>query len=383
MRTDREEAIAHLLIHALTGDLNEQEKMRLDAWLDNPEHLAVFRKICKQENIRYKLACLEHSDKELAGKRLKMNIAKRIRRRKMQMWLRVAAGLLIPLCVGGSVWFLTKSEVSIRKGEPTEEYVDTSLPVIRLASGEEICLAKDSVYNLGEGILASQEKGVVRYEPTANDERNSLSVKYHEIYTPRGTEYRMVLPDGTKVCLNAESSLRFPVAFSTGERRVMCDGEVFFDVARDSLRPFLVESAGNVVKVLGTRFDVRHYADEPYTAVLLSGSIHLTGNGGNVKLQPGEQARMQGDKWIVEPADLEMTSWVDGYFLFKNKSLMYIMKELARWYDIEVFYADSQKQNEYYSFEIERNSSLEQVMEILRKTRTLDVEINGRTVVIR
>ena len=100
-------------------------------------------------------------------------------------------------------------------------------------------------------------------------------------------------------------------------------------------------------------------------------------------MQPGEQARMQGDKWVVEPADLEMTSWVDGYFLFKNKSLMYIMKELARWYDIEVFYADSQKQNEYYSFEIERNSSLEQVMEILRKTRTLDVEINGRTVVIR
>lgn len=382
MRTDSEEVLVHLIIHALTGDLSEQEKTRLDAWLENPEHLAVFRQISSQANIRHKLACLENSDKERAGKRLKMNIEKRIRRRKIQIWRRVVAGLLIPLCVGGSVWFLTKSAVSIRKEEPTEEYADTSLPVIRLASGEEIRLAKDSVYNLEVGILEFQE-GVVRYEPTANDERDPLSVKYHEIYTPRGTEYRMILPDGTKVCLNAESSLRFPVVFPAEERRVICDGEVFFDVAQDSLRPFLVESAGNVVKVLGTRFDVRHYADEPYTAVLLSGSIHLTGNGGSVRLQPGEQARMQGDKWIVEPADWEMTSWVDGYFLFKNKSLRHIMKELARWYNIEVFYADSQKQNEYYSFEIERSCSFKQVMEILRKTRTLDVEINGRTVVIR
>ena len=86
----------------------------------------------------------------------------------------------------------------------------------------------------------------------------------------------MILPDGTKVWMNAESVVRFPVVFPTGERRVACDGEVFFDVARDSLRPFRVETAGNVVKVLGTRFDIRHYEDEPYSAVLLSGSIRLS-----------------------------------------------------------------------------------------------------------
>lgn len=89
------------------------------------------------------------------------------------------------------------------------------------------------------------------------------------------------------------------------------------------------------------------------------------------------------ERWVVGKAEASATSWIDGYFLFDNRSLEYIMRELARWYDIEVFFVDSDKQNEYYSFEIERSSSLKQVMNILEKTRTLDVELKGRTVIIR
>ena len=193
----------------------------------------------------------------------------------------------------------------------------------------------------------------------------------------------MILPDGTKVWMNAESVVRFPVVFPTGERRVACDGEVFFDVARDSLRPFRVETAGNVVKVLGTRFDIRHYEDEPYSAVLLSGSIRLSRGKHEVLLKPGEQAQLMEERWVVGKAGASATSWIDGYFLFDNRSLEYIMRELARWYDIEVFFVDSDKQNEYYSFEIERSSALKHVMNILEKTRTLDIELKGRTVIIR
>jgi transmembrane sensor len=144
-----------------------------------------------------------------------------------------------------------------------------------------------------------------------------------------------------------------------------------------------VETAGNVVKVLGTRFDIRHYEDEPYSAVLLSGSIRLSRGKHEVLLKPGEQAQLMEERWVVGKAGASATSWIDGYFLFDNRSLEYIMRELARWYDIEVFFVDSDKQNEYYSFEIERSSSLKQVMNILEKTRTLDVELKGRTVIIR
>ena len=89
------------------------------------------------------------------------------------------------------------------------------------------------------------------------------------------------------------------------------------------------------------------------------------------------------EHWVGGKAGASATSWIDGYFLFDNRSLEYIMRELARWYDIEVFFVDSDKQNEYYSFEIERSSSLKQVMNILEKTRTLDIELKGRTVIIR
>ena len=105
--------------------------------------------------------------------------------------------------------------------------------------------------------------------------------------------------------------------------------------------------------------------------------------GHEVLLKPGEQAQLMEERWVVGKAGASATSWIDGYFLFDNRSLEYIMRELARWYDIEVFFVDSDKQNEYYSFEIERSSSLKHVMNILEKTRTLDIELKGRTVIIR
>ena len=363
MRTDSEEAIRRSIIHSLLEDLNEQESRALENWLKTPEHQDFYKKISRREYVRCKMAGLELSDKEKARERLKMNIARRIERYRRRRWWCRAAGIVLLLCMGEGVWFYWQNEVKQTDQDLAERLTDSSLPVIRLASGKEIALNRDSAYNLDGGFLLAEDG--------------------YEIRTPRGTDYKMILPDGTKVWMNAESVVRFPVVFPAGERRVACDGEVFFDLARDSLRPFRVETAGNVVKVLGTRFDIRHYEDEPYSAVLLSGSIRLSRGKHEVLLKPGEQAQLMEERWVVGKAGASATSWIDGYFLFDNRSLEYIMRELARWYDIEVFFVDSDKQNEYYSFEIERSSSLKQVMNILEKTRTLDVELKGRTVIIR
>ena len=364
MRTDSEEVIRRLIIHSLLEDLNEQESRALENWLKTPEHQDFYKKISRREYVRCKMAGLELSDKEKARERLKLNIRRRIVRYRRRRWWCWAAGIVLLLCMGEGVWFYWRNEVKQTDQDLAERLTDSSLPVIRLASGKEIALNRDSAYNLDGGFLLAED-GYARYEPTANVKRADSS-QYNEIRTPRGTDYKMILPDGTKVWMNAESVVRFPVVFPTGERRVACDGEVFFDVARDSLRPFRVETAGNVVKVLGTRFDIR-----------LSRGKH------EVLLKPGEQAQLMEERWVVGKAEASATSWIDGYFLFDNRSLEYIMRELARWYDIEVFFVDSDKQNEYYSFEIERSSSLKQVMNILEKTRTLDVELKGRTVIIR
>lgn len=381
MRTDSEEAIRRSIIHSLLGDLDEQESRTLENWLKTPEHQDFYKKISNREYVRCKMAGLELSDKEKARERLKMNIARRIERYRRRKWWGRVAGIVLLLCMGEGVWFYWQNEVKQTDQDLAERVTASSLPVIRLASGKEIMLNRDSAYNWEGGFLLAED-GYARYEPTANVNRADSS-QYNEIRTPRGTDYKMILPDGTKVWMNAESVVRFPVVFPTGERRVACDGEVFFDVARDSLRPFRVETAGNVVKVLGTRFDIRHYEDEPYSAVLLSGSIRLSRGKHEVLLKPGEQTQLMEERWVVGKAGASATSWIDGYFLFDNRSLEYIMRELARWYDIEVFFVDSDKQNEYYSFEIERSSSLKHVMNILEKTRTLDIELKGRTVIIR
>lgn len=382
MEVNSSKEIVCLIIHSLVGDLNDSERAKLDSWLKDDENRAFYYAISQTGYVRNKINRLEKTDKSRAWQKLEMNMKIRLRNRKIKMLSAMVAAVLLIFGVGTGIWLSTRNAVSIVSSEPESGVGYGTRPVIRLASGEEICLLKDSVYNLGDGSL-EDKGGYIRYQETADNKVEASELKYHEICVPKGAEYKMVLPDGTKVCLNAESVLRFPVSFSDNERRVTCDGEVFFDVAKDSLRPFCVESAGNLVKVLGTRFDIRHYEGEPYRAILLSGSIHLCGQGQTVLLNPGEQASLLDNRWVVEKADLEAIGWIDGYFLFKNCSLEHIMKELARWYNIEVFYADSRKQNEYYSFEIERSCSLKQVMEILRKTRTLDVEINGRTVIIR
>ena len=381
MRTDSEEVIRRLIIHSLSEDLNEQESRALENWLKTPEHQDFYKKISRREYVRCKMAGLELSDKEKARERLKLNIRRRIVRYRRRRWWCRAAGIVLLLCMGEGVWFYWQNEVKQTDQDLAERLTDSSLPVIRLASGKEIALNRDSAYNLDGGFLLAED-GYARYEPTANVKRADPS-QYNEIRTPRGTDYKMILPEGTKVWMNAESVVRFPVVFPTGERRVACDGEVIFNIPSYTNNKKKEQTAVNLVKVLGAPYENRPYEDEPYSAVLLSGSIRLSRGNHEILLKPGEQAQLMEERWVVGKAGASATSWIDGYFLFDNRSLEYIMRELARWYDIEVFFVDSDKQNEYYSFEIERSSSLKQVMNILEKTRTLDIELKGRTVIIR
>ena len=233
MRTDSEEAIRRSIIHSLLGDLDEQESRTLENWLKTPEHQDFYKKISNREYVRCKMAGLELSDKEKARERLKMNIARRIERYRRRKWWGRVAGIVLLLCMGEGVWFYWQNEVKQTDQDLAERVTASSLPVIRLASGKEIMLNRDSAYNWEGGFLLAED-GYARYEPTANVNRADSS-QYNEIRTPRGTDYKMILPDGTKVWMNAESVVRFPVVFPTGERRVACDGEVFFDVAVSGL----------------------------------------------------------------------------------------------------------------------------------------------------
>ena len=188
---------------------------------------------------------------------------------------------------------------------------------------------------------------------------------------PRGGEYRMVLADGTRVMLNAETRLRFPEAFGDGERRVFLEGEAYFEVAKESERPFWVDFREGTVRVLGTQFNVKAYGGEEAVATLVHGKVEVARGQEAVVLQPGEQCRIaagEAHALIVGKADLMSTlAWKNGEFVFKDASLEQVIDELARWYNVEMMYDHSLFRESRVHIYMNRSQTLDEALDMLSK----------------
>ena len=212
------------------------------------------------------------------------------------------------------------------------------------------------------------------------------AIRYNTITTLRGGQYQVILPDGTKVWLNAASSLKYPTEFRGKERNVELTGEAYFEVAKNATMPFHVQSAGQTVRVLGTHFNINAYEDEGVIkTTLLEGSIQITYQQAKVLIKPGEQARVVAgspDKIIVdENADTDgAVAWKDGYFQFNHADIRTVMRQISRWYDVTVKYEGSVSSKDFGGA-IERNLKLSQVLHILEKSQVHFV-INGKEVVV-
>lgn len=247
----------------------------------------------------------------------------------------------------------------------------SSKATLTLADGSVIALDSAGNRLIQPGI--HQAGGRLKYDASA-------SVSYNTLKTPRGGRFRITLPDGTEVWLNAASSLKYPTAFKGKERRVEVSGEAFFEVAQDAARPFVVSIHGKEnVTVLGTAFNVNAYAEEPsVNTTLLSGSIRIR----EKVLQPGEQASLKGTVLEVHPVrDLaQVTAWKEGLFDFHHADLKTVMRQLARWYDVEVVYAGEVPDRRFQgSFQMELNLS-----EVLNELAQMQVKfkLEGRTLTV-
>ncbi|PUZ25774.1 iron dicitrate transport regulator FecR [Chitinophaga parva] len=257
--------------------------------------------------------------------------------------------------------------------------------VLTLADGSQVVL--DSLHN---GVVATQGGAAVNLrngQLIYNVNAHTKQTVYNTMSTPRGRQYQLVLPDGSKVWLNAASSLTYPVAFDGTERKVKVSGEAYFEVASQTA-PFRVEvNDGTEIQVLGTHFNVNAYPDEAsINATLLQGAVRIVTRGASQLLHPGEQAQVPANATYIkleQNVDLQaVTAWKDGSFAFNHADLKTVMRQLARWYDIEVVF-DGNVPEGSYSGEIDRSLTLDQVLKGLSKTR-LNYKIeNGRKLVIR
>jgi ferric-dicitrate binding protein FerR (iron transport regulator) len=257
--------------------------------------------------------------------------------------------------------------------------------VLTLAGGRQIIL--DSLQNgsvalQGNTHILKLASGRLAYQP---DHTGSGAIEYNTITTPKGGQYQVSLPDGSRVWLNAASSLRFPTSFDGNERQVEMTGEVYFEVAQNRDKPFFVRSGGFNVEVLGTHFDVNAYADEAvFKTTLLEGSVNVGNTSGHSLLEPGEQAVAGisgGNIRILREADTEAAvAWKNGRFEFSNADIPTIMRQIARWYDVDIRY-EGNIPPEHFSGEVPRSCSLDKVLKIFALSQ-IHFRIEGKEIIV-
>ncbi|SDL79861.1 FecR family protein [Pedobacter antarcticus] len=236
------------------------------------------------------------------------------------------------------------------------------------------------------GMVFKTERGLLSYKNIRVNDLRKSSLNRLVLSTPRGGQYRVILPDGTKVWLNAASSLIFPVVFDEKERTVHLSGEAYFEVAKRVSLPFTVCAKGLQIRVLGTHFNLSAYPEEPISSTtLLEGSVIIVPKAGTTlkRLLPGEQAVVDeaSGSVIVTKADTEgATAWKDGYFSFDNESLETILRKLERWYDVTVCYDNQDLRKLQYTGILSRNKDIAQVLRKFELTNTVKFRIKGRII---
>ncbi len=307
-------------------------------------------------------------------------------------WYQIAAAAVIILALGTGIYFLANNK-TVKPGNEvaTTEVKDIKAPasnraMITLANGQTVYL--DSANNgqlavQGNVKLVKLANGSIAYE-NANGEITT-TMQYNTLSNPRGSKViNMTLADGSKVWLNAGSSVTYPVAFIGNERQVKITGEAYFEVAHDANKPFKVGKGDMEVTVLGTHFNVNAYDDETDIKVtLLEGSVKVNNaSRSSVVIKPGQQAIVNGDVRILSGADIDQVmAWKNGRFVFGDKAdIQTIMRQIARWYDVDVEYKGNV--TSYFGGSISRDANVSEVFKVLEATGNVRCKLEGRKVVV-
>lgn len=314
----------------------------------------------------------------------------------LRRYISYAAAILVFLSVG-LAWYYFSNTSRTQEHRLVSRYggdvmAGGNRATLMLADGSTVELSKDQSgivvggdsinYADGSAVLDTRHKT----QDTRQDGRmqESLKTNYYVLSTPKGGQYKVVLPDGSEVWLNAASKLRYPSGFTGGERNVELEGEAYFRVSHDADRPFTVRSGGQSVTVLGTEFNINAYGNEPaVTTTLVSGSVAIKGPSQDArKLSPNQQAIFTAGQLAIREVDVEeYTAWKNGYFKFDGTELHTVLRQLERWYDIEVDYAGLPDRKLYAK--IKRDEKLSNVLYMIEKTARLKFSIDERRLEIK
>lgn len=389
--------ITDLFDRYLTGQASPQEIVQVEAWLDG---LATVPNDWTKKSVDEQSASLHALFADIQQTIQQATPVVPIKRRRSWMTIAAAAVLILVVGIGAFFYVQQKAEQRPLSEQAPQRFNNDLLPgsdkaILTLANGKQIILDSTNGNVAKEGgVAVINLAGQLSYESAAGDQPTAIG--YHTVATPRGGQYQLVLSDGTRVWLNAASSLRFPTAFAGNKRIVELTGEGYFEVAHKRNMPFHVKVGEMDVQVLGTHFNINSYADEgAIRTTLLEGSVKVTVPNTQLTpgryreadiriLKPGEQAiHSSGSRLKVDhKADLESAmAWKNGRFSFQNADLETIMRQMARWYDVEVVYEE--KITDRYTVNVSRDVPVSQLFKFIEMSGGVDITIEGKKVIVR
>ncbi|WEK18993.1 MAG: DUF4974 domain-containing protein [Candidatus Pedobacter colombiensis] len=304
----------------------------------------------------------------------------------VKLWRKIAAVAAVFICTLTALFFYQKKYTQPVNSDRAANIVPGgNKAILTLADGSTIALddAVNGTLASQPGILITKNKdGQIIYSVSKENETGNAPV-YNTVETPRGGQYQINLPDGTKVWLNAASSIKFPTSFEGDERKVELNGEGYFEVAKNKYKPFRVVSGRQVVEVLGTHFNINSYNDEEQIkTTLVEGRVSVAIGTETVILKPGQQAVANQKSIHVEAVNTDdVIAWKENSFVFNNEDLGSIMRKISRWYDVDVI-CPPELGKMTFGITVSRNKSIKQVLYNIEETGTVHFKIEGRRITV-
>lgn len=381
MKPNEWKEIADCVVKYIRNQLTAEERLKLEKWLQESEdNRQEFERLCSEAFVQEQ----RKAELSFSGDQAYRRFSKSLRRyrfaRIWRAWGAVAAILMLGMVVGYYMW---SGKESLPEGP---QYISSGRSIARLTLGD------GKVIDVGETIYDTIRNGGVTLNITEKEvvycaEGEKVATDLNTLEVPRKGEFRLSLSDGSRVWLNSETTLRFPPVFAGEKREVYLAGEAYFEVASDSLHPFIVHLPRTYrVEVLGTSFNVQGYPeDRQYRTTLVQGKVKIAGVGQAVALRPAEQAVIDVEETQIEKTVVNVwpyVAWKEGRFVFRKERLENIMQRVERWYDVKIVYDTEDVKDITFSGNIERYENFAKIIEMLEITGRVKFSVEDNLIKI-
>ena len=386
--------ISNLIGNKLRGDLNPDQEDELTAWLNSSEKNRILFNELKDAGINKEVEHFTTANKASVWNKTLSGLNQRQfakpKKLAVKFWPQISIAAALFLAVGFSVFFYIN--IKNKQTVTGSSYANDIAPgasgaTLTLANGKKINLDHTSngkLANEADVNITKNSNGVLIYTvlPQSSEKKQEGSHAYHTLSTANGQQYQVVLPDQSIVWLNSASSITFPASFEAkNDRTVRLNGEAYFEITKDKKHPFIVKTDKQNIMVLGTHFNVNAYLDDVSTkTTLLEGNVQINNS---IILKPAEQAISDAQTTKVKTVNvLEAVAWKQGDFVFKNQELTTSMRQIARWYNVEIIYEAGAPKQLKLGGSISRNNPISVVLNAMEKTGKVKFKITGRRVIV-